>query len=99
MAPSGGGSATTGASEAGSTVTISTTTPHGYNIGQTVTVSGVGVGTVSLIGDTGATEAGMIGLAGHRSVGGVRASLYNALSQEACAALAGYMGEFARTHG
>lgn len=46
-----------------------------------------------------AVSAGMIGLAGHRSVGGIRASLYNALGLDACAALAGFMGEFARKNG
>ena len=33
----------TGATEAGTTVTITTAVPHGFGIGQTVTVSGVGV--------------------------------------------------------
>jgi phosphoserine aminotransferase len=47
-----------------------------------------------------AAEAeGMVGLAGHRSVGGIRAALYNAMSQEGSAALAGFMGAFARRHG
>jgi phosphoserine aminotransferase len=46
-----------------------------------------------------ATAAGMIGLAGHRSVGGIRASIYNAMSQEGAAALAGLMSEFARKNG
>lgn len=46
-----------------------------------------------------ATAAGMIGLAGHRSVGGIRASIYNAISQEGTAALASLMGEFARKNG
>jgi phosphoserine aminotransferase len=46
-----------------------------------------------------ATAAGMIGLAGHRSVGGIRASIYNAMSQEGAAALAGFMAEFARRRG
>jgi phosphoserine aminotransferase len=46
-----------------------------------------------------AGEAGMVGLAGHRSVGGIRASIYNALGVEACAALAGLMGDFARRNG
>ena len=40
-------------------------------------------------------EAGMIGLAGHRSVGGIRASVYNAMSLEGAAALASLMREFA----
>ena len=41
----------------------------------------------------------MIGLAGHRSVGGIRASLYNGLPLESAQALAEYMQEFARLHG
>ncbi len=48
---------------------------------------------------TEAQAAGMIGLAGHRSVGGVRASIYNAVSPEACQALAAFMAEFARKNG
>jgi phosphoserine aminotransferase len=48
---------------------------------------------------TEAQRAGMIGLAGHRLVGGIRASLYNAVSIEACQALAGFMSEFARRNG
>ena len=43
--------------------------------------------------------AGMIGLAGHRSVGGLRASLYNASPLASATALAGLMREFMRTHG
>jgi phosphoserine aminotransferase len=46
-----------------------------------------------------ATAAGMIGLAGHRSVGGIRASIYNAMSQEGAATLASLMSEFARKNG
>ncbi len=46
-----------------------------------------------------ASAAGMVGLAGHRSVGGVRASLYNAVSPEACQVLASFMNEFARKNG
>jgi phosphoserine aminotransferase len=45
---------------------------------------------------TAAQAAGMVGLAGHRSVGGIRASLYNAVSPEACQALAAFMDDFAR---
>jgi phosphoserine aminotransferase len=45
------------------------------------------------------TAEGMIGLAGHRSVGGIRASIYNALELESCQALAGFMREFIRRHG
>ena len=39
--------------------------------------------------------AGFIGLKGHKSVGGIRASLYNAVSTEAIEALVGFMEEFA----
>jgi len=46
-----------------------------------------------------AQAAGMIGLAGHRSVGGIRASTYNAVGVEACRALAGLMGDFAGKNG
>ncbi len=38
--------------------------------------------------------AGFIGLKGHKSVGGMRASIYNAVSLEAVEALAGFMKEF-----
>ena len=48
---------------------------------------------------TAAEAAGMIGLAGHRSVGGLRASLYNALPLSSAEALAQFMREFQRTHG
>ncbi|MFN8569948.1 MAG: 3-phosphoserine/phosphohydroxythreonine transaminase [Kouleothrix sp.] len=43
--------------------------------------------------------AGMVGLAGHRSVGGIRASIYNAMTITGCLALAAFMREFARKHG
>ncbi|MDB5101280.1 MAG: transporter [Cyanobacteria bacterium RYN_339] len=43
----------------------------------------------------GADERGFIGLAGHRSVGGCRASIYNACAVESAKALAAYMEEFA----
>lgn len=46
-----------------------------------------------------AEAQGMVGLAGYRSVGGVRASTYNAVPPEACEALAQFMAEFQRTHG
>jgi phosphoserine aminotransferase len=45
------------------------------------------------------SAAGLVGLAGHRSVGGVRASIYNAMSQQGCDVLAHFMGEFLRRHG
>jgi phosphoserine aminotransferase len=43
-----------------------------------------------------AQKAGMVGLAGHRSVGGVRASIYNALEPAACETLAAFMRDFAK---
>ena len=45
----------------------------------------------------GADEAGLSGLKGHRAVGGMRASIYNAMSQEGVDALVDYMREFERT--
>jgi phosphoserine aminotransferase len=47
----------------------------------------------------GAQARGMIQLKGHRSVGGMRASLYNAMSLEGVQALVQYMGEFEQEHG
>jgi len=47
----------------------------------------------------GAEADGMPGLKGHRSVGGARASLYNALPMEGAKALAQYMNDFAAKHG
>ena len=47
----------------------------------------------------GAQAAGLTNLAGHRSVGGMRASIYNAMSHEGVAALVGLMHEFQRRHG
>jgi len=44
-------------------------------------------------------SSGMVGLAGHRSVGGIRASLYNAISPEACQTLGSFMGDFAKKNG
>jgi phosphoserine aminotransferase len=46
-----------------------------------------------------AAAAGMVGLAGHRSVGGIRASLYNAVGLDACQAVAALMNDFARRNG
>jgi phosphoserine aminotransferase len=47
----------------------------------------------------GAEEAGLLNLAGHRSVGGMRASLYNAVPEAAVDALIDYMKEFAARYG
>jgi len=46
-----------------------------------------------------AEAAGMVGTAGHRSVGGMRVSLYNAVELEAVRALTGFMREFERVNG
>ncbi len=46
-----------------------------------------------------AQAQGMVGLAGHRSFGGIRASLYNAFPLDGASALAQFMTEFARQHG
>ena len=42
-----------------------------------------------------AAEAGLKNLKGHRSVGGMRASIYNAMPEEGVAALIGFMKKFA----
>jgi phosphoserine aminotransferase len=49
--------------------------------------------------DRQATAAGFDGLKGHRSVGGLRASIYNAFPEEGVAGLVDFMREFERTHG
>jgi phosphoserine aminotransferase len=41
-------------------------------------------------------KAGMVGLKGHRSVGGIRVSLYNAVEPEWVAALTSFMKDFAK---
>jgi phosphoserine aminotransferase len=46
-----------------------------------------------------AKKAGLVNLEGHRSVGGMRASLYNAMSPEGVDALVAFMHEFARRNG
>lgn len=45
-----------------------------------------------------AKNAGLIGLKGHRSVGGCRASLYNAMTIEGVQALVDFMGKFAKNN-
>ncbi len=47
----------------------------------------------------GAKAAGLTTLKGHRSVGGMRASIYNAMPEAGVQALVAYMQEFERTHG
>ena len=46
-----------------------------------------------------AESAGIVGTPGHRSVGGMRASLYNAVTPEAVETLVAFMREFQRTNG
>ncbi len=46
-----------------------------------------------------AADAGLVGLAGHRSVGGLRASLYNGVTLEAVEALVAFLHGFERKHG
>lgn len=46
-----------------------------------------------------AKKAGFIGLKGHRSVGGIRASIYNAVPTEAVQALVAFMNEFEKFNG
>jgi phosphoserine aminotransferase len=47
----------------------------------------------------GAEANGMVQLKGHRSVGGMRASIYNAMPIEGVRALVAYMQDFERRHG
>ena len=44
-------------------------------------------------------EAGLLNLKGHRSVGGMRASIYNAVGEEAVDALLAFMQDFEQRHG
>jgi phosphoserine aminotransferase len=46
-----------------------------------------------------AAKSGLVGTAGHRSVGGMRVSLYNAVTVEAVEALVSFMREFQRKQG
>jgi phosphoserine aminotransferase len=47
----------------------------------------------------GAEERGLVGLKGHRSVGGMRASIYNAMPLEGVERLVQYLREFEQKHG
>jgi phosphoserine aminotransferase len=46
-----------------------------------------------------AKDAGLVTLKGHRSVGGMRASIYNAMPEEGVLALIGFMAEFEKKYG
>jgi phosphoserine aminotransferase len=48
---------------------------------------------------SGAEQANLLNLAGHRSVGGMRASIYNAVPEAAVDALIAYMKDFAQRNG
>jgi phosphoserine aminotransferase apoenzyme (EC 2.6.1.52) len=45
-----------------------------------------------------ASAAGMVGIKGHRSVGGFRASIYNAMPKSSVEALVATMKEFEKLH-
>jgi phosphoserine aminotransferase len=47
----------------------------------------------------GAAKIGLMTLKGHRSVGGMRASIYNAMPEEGVDTLVSYMQEFEQQHG
>jgi phosphoserine aminotransferase len=46
-----------------------------------------------------ADQHGLLQLKGHRSVGGMRASIYNAMPQAGVQALVDFMNQFAKRHG
>ncbi len=46
-----------------------------------------------------AQERGLLNLKGHRSVGGMRASIYNAIPEQAIDALTAFMADFEKEHG
>ena len=47
----------------------------------------------------GARERGLLALKGHKSVGGMRASIYNAMPVDGVRALVTYLHDFATRHG
>jgi phosphoserine aminotransferase len=47
----------------------------------------------------GAEQEGLVNLKGHRSVGGIRASIYNAMTDEGVDTLVGFMAEFRAANG
>ena len=46
-----------------------------------------------------AKQAGLLTLKGHRSVGGMRASIYNAMPEEGVRTLIDFMADFEKRHG
>lgn len=75
---------------------------HGHAQPQSRSISNVTFRTADPMLDAevvaGATQRGLIGIKGHRLVGGMRASVYNAVSHEGVAALVSYLQEFEATH-
>ena len=55
-------------------------------------------GCSSLLRLEGAAARGLITLKGHRSVGGMRASIYNAMPMEGVDALVSFMADFQAQH-
>ena len=53
--------------------------------------------TTAFLSET--AEHSMSNLKGHRSVGGIRASIYNAFPRQGCDALAQFMKDFATRNG
>ena len=47
----------------------------------------------------GAEQEGLVNLKGHRSVGGIRASIYNAMTDEGVETLVGFMAGFRDANG
>jgi len=47
----------------------------------------------------GAKERGLLALKGHKSVGGMRASIYNAMPVDGVHALVSWLHDFAKRHG
>lgn len=46
-----------------------------------------------------AAEKGLVGIKGYRTLGGIRASIYNAMTKKGCELLAEFMNDFAKKHG
>ena len=70
-------------------------------IGYTVPVVGFDADHILHVGTMTADEAlaqGLGGVKGHRSVGGMRASIYNAMTYEGVDNLASFMEDFQKTH-
>ena len=64
----------------------------------TFTLAGSGPGLDAMFVEQ-AAAAGLMNLKGHRVIGGMRASLYNAMPMAGVEALIAFMREFERRHG